>query len=76
MIPDDLLEFLRCPQTLQPLTLADAELVAEANVRLSNRQLEDKSDLLDAALIRADRKVLYPVCGGIAILLAERAIVL
>ena len=73
MIPADLLALLRCPITRQPLSWASPELLAVVNARAANLDV-GKTDALDAALVRADGAVLYPVLGGIPVLLAEQAI--
>ena len=84
MIPDDFLALLRCPATGQSLAWADAELLAQANSRLlsaggQGRAAWDASiqqEPVAAALVRADRKVLYPVRGDIPVLLVDAAVVL
>jgi uncharacterized protein YbaR (Trm112 family) len=62
MISPDLLAILRCPLTLQPLRIAPPELLA----RMAGG--------LEAALIREDGTMAYPVRGGIPVLLPEEAI--
>ena len=64
MIPDDLLELLRCPRSGQRLTLAGADVLSK---------LQEPPV---AALIRADGTAIYPICDGIPMLLADRAILL
>ncbi len=61
-----LLSQLRCPQTQQALTEAPAALLVDRQDR-DGRPLE-------AALLRADGAVLYPIRSGIPVLLAEEAI--
>lgn len=60
MIDADLLALLRCPLTMQPLRVAPPELLAQLR--------------LDAALIREDGRVAYPVRDGIPVMLAEEAV--
>lgn len=66
MIPAALLALLRCPLTQQTLAMAPAELFA-GRVDRDGRPLE-------AALVRADGAVLYPIREGIPVLLAEEAV--
>ncbi len=75
----DLLEILACPETKEPVALADAALVARVNAaieagRVKSRDGQAVSRPMDAALLRRDRKVLYPVRGGIPIMLIDESI--
>ena len=72
MIPADLLELLRCPQTRQTLALAGPETLATVNARTAGGE----HSTLQAALVRADGAMLYPIRNGIPVLLAEQAITL
>ena len=63
-VSPELLALLRCPLTMQPLRLAPPELLARLPVPL------------DAALVRADGAVVYPIREGIPVLLPEEAIAL
>ena len=81
MIPADLLEILCCPVTRQPLGLADGELLQRLNARVESSGPglvkiggERVTVPLDAALLRADGAVVYPVRDGIPVLLAVEAI--
>lgn len=56
----ELLSLLRCPETRQPLAPAPAELLARHG--------------LEAGLVREDGKLLFPIRGGIPILLLDEAI--
>ena len=66
MIDPSFLEMLRCPATRQKLTVAPGELLEQVKSRLPEGAEE--------ALVREDGVVVYPMRGGIPILLVEAAI--
>ncbi len=75
MLSAELLSILRCPETLQSLSLAPADVL----VRVAREQLLDCSGNpvalpLEAGLRREDGALLYPIRSGIPILLVEEAI--
>lgn len=75
----ELLDMLCCPETKQDVSLADPALIASLNReieagRLKNRGGEMVKENLDSGLIRADRKILYPVREDIPIMLIDEAI--
>lgn len=77
----DLLEILACPETKEPVALADAELIARVNAAIAAGTLESRDGqkvekALDGGLLRQDGKVLYPVRGGIPIMLVDEAILI
>lgn len=79
MISKELLDILVCPEHRTPLTLADGELVAALNRAVAQRRLKNQAGepvekMLDAALLRDDRAVIYPVIDGIPIMLIDEAI--
>jgi uncharacterized protein len=79
MIDPGLLQILRCPETHQPVSEADATLVADVNSRIVHGALKNRGgkpviEKLDGGLLRQDRKVLYPIRNRIPILLIEEAI--
>ncbi|MGA2068810.1 MAG: hypothetical protein ABSG86_27830 [Thermoguttaceae bacterium] len=81
MIDKEFVETLVCPQNRTPLRLADAPLVAKLNRaiaagRIVNRAGRPVEDSFQAALVRQDRAMLYPIVDDIPVLLAEEAIAL
>ena len=78
-IDPQLLQHLICPESRQPLAVAPAELVSQANAArargtLLNRAGALVTHALDGGLLRQDGDLLYAVCDGIPILLPDEAI--
>lgn len=78
-ISDETLALLRCPVTGSSLAWADATILAAANEQIARGQLltrlsQTVETSLEAALINADRSLLYPVRDGIIVLLPSEAI--
>lgn len=78
-IDQELLAILCCPETKQDVSLAAASLVAELNARVERGELKNKAgqpvnEKLDGGLIRADRKILYPIRESIPVMLIEEGI--
>lgn len=78
-IEKDLLAILCCPETKQPVRLADPSLVQKLNEAVTRGSLRNKgkkpvSELLDGGLIRADQKILYPIRENIPVMLIEEGI--
>jgi uncharacterized protein YbaR (Trm112 family) len=79
MIPDRLLDILRCPQDRTRLARADDELVARINravvlgsaVNLAGERLAKQ---LDGGLVREARDLLYPIVDEIPVMLPDEAI--
>ena len=70
---------LRCPETQQALALAETALVERLNAQvitgeLRNRAGQPVTGKLDAGLMRADGKVLYPIRRNVPVLLVNEAI--
>jgi uncharacterized protein YbaR (Trm112 family) len=78
-VDKDLLAILCCPETKLDVTLADDALISKLNDAISRGQLKNKAqkpvaELLDGGLIRADRKILYPIREDIPVMLIEEGI--
>lgn len=78
-IDKDLLAILCCPDTKQDVGLAEEALIAKLNGAVSHGQLKNRANKLiteplDGGLIRADRKILYPIREDIPVMLIEEGI--
>jgi len=81
MLDSKLLSILCCPETRQPLSLANADCLALVNNAIQagsvkNVAGESVSDILTEALVTSDGSRLYPVRESIPVLLADEAILL
>jgi uncharacterized protein YbaR (Trm112 family) len=79
LVDQSLLDILVCPETKQPLHAADAALLARLNSSIASGSLKNRSGqvvtaTLDAALVRQDDTVLYPVRDDIPIMLIDESI--
>lgn len=75
----DLLAILCCPETKQAVTLADAVLIQRLNEAIKDRRLQNKgkqavTEPVEAGLLRADAKILYPIRENIPVMLIEEGI--
>ncbi len=78
-IDPNILSILCCPETKQPLALADGALIEQINGAVSRGVLVNKEGgrvitLLDGGLIRKDLKILYAIREDIPVLLVEEGI--
>lgn len=78
-IDQGLLSILCCPETKQDVSLAPELLVEKLNAAIARGELRNKADQpvkekLDGGLIRADRKLLYPIREDIPVMLIDEGI--
>lgn len=78
-IDKELLAILCCPETKQEVSLADATFIEQLNARIARGEVKNKAghpvtEKLDGGLLRADKKVLYPIREDIPVMLIEEAI--
>lgn len=79
MIDDELLNNLVCPENRTRLHMAGADLVVRLNELIRRERLVNKSGQtvtseMEAALVREDKALLYPVIDGIPIMLMDEGI--
>ena len=79
MIDKELLDILACPETKEPVHLAEQTLVDELNARIergevSNRGGDKVEKKMDGGLVREDRAFLYRIEDDIPIMLIDAAI--
>lgn len=79
MIEQNLLEILVCPETKQPLRVADEGLLTKLNGAIeagtvTTRGGEPVTTPLSEALVREDGGALYPVRDDIPIMLIDESI--
>lgn len=79
VVDPDLLEILACPESRQPLAMADAALVEKLNAairagKLTNVGGQPVADALEHALVRQDKKIAYPIRERIPVLLVDEGL--
>ena len=79
MVDQSLLDILVCPETKQPLQVADVALLERVNASvlkggLTNRGGKPVATPLEAGLVRQDGAFLYPVRDDIPIMLIDESI--
>ena len=78
-IDPGLLAILCCPETKQDVALAPDELVHKLNGDIERGQLRNRGkqlvkEKIDGGLLRADKKLLYPVRDNIPVMLIDEGI--
>ena len=81
MLDKELLDILACPETKEPVRLADQSVIEALNARIEQGEVRNRGGKrvekkIDAGLVRADGAYLYPVEDDIPIMLVEEAIAL
>jgi uncharacterized protein YbaR (Trm112 family) len=79
MIDKELLDILACPETKEPVHLAEDSLLTELNDRIGrgevvNRGGKPVEKTIDGGLVREDGAFLYPIEDDIPIMLIDEAI--
>ncbi|MEE2872474.1 MAG: Trm112 family protein [Candidatus Latescibacterota bacterium] len=81
MIDKELLDILACPETKEPVHLAEAEMLAALNDRIERGEVKNRAGKtveakIDGGLVREDGAYLYPIEDEIPIMLIDEAIYL
>ncbi len=68
-----------CPETHQPIEIAEPTLIAKLNEQISAGQVKNRGgelvkERIEGGLIRTDKKFLYPIRQDIPIMLIDEAI--
>jgi uncharacterized protein YbaR (Trm112 family) len=79
MIDAELIALLACPESKEPVHLAEPALIERLNRAISSGKVHKRggdavTELLDGGLVRADGKILYPIRDDIPIMLVEEGI--
>lgn len=79
MVDPELLKILCCPETKEDVRLEEGPLIRSLNEKISrgevkNRGGETVAEPMEAGLVRADGRYLYPIREDIPIMLIDEAI--
>jgi uncharacterized protein len=78
-IHPQLLDILACPETKEPVALADESLIAKINAAIAAGTLKNRAgsavtDKIDGGLVRQDQQYLYPIRDDIPVMLIDEGI--
>lgn len=78
-ISKELLDILVCPETKQPVVLAEPALIDKLNTRVAQGTLTNRSgtpvaEPLESVLVREDQQYCYPIRDDIPVMLIDEAI--
>jgi uncharacterized protein YbaR (Trm112 family) len=78
-VSQELLDILVCPETRQPVRLADGQILEALNAKVRAGELRNRGGSpveaeLAEGLVREDGKILYPIDDGIPVMLIEESI--
>ncbi|MDA0310846.1 MAG: hypothetical protein O2992_01865 [Gemmatimonadetes bacterium] len=79
MVDQQLLDILVCPETKQPVRVADAGLLAQLNTAIAEGSVLNRGgtkviSAVSEGLVREDGDCLYPIRDDIPIMLIDEAI--
>jgi len=79
MINSELLKILCCPETHQPVRVAEPVLIEKLNRQIGSGALQNRAgqpvkERIDGGLVRGDGKFLYPIRQEIPVMLIQDAI--
>ena len=78
-IDQKLLDILVCPETKEPISVADEALIEKINEKIIAGQLKNRggdpiTEKIDGGLVRQDKQFLYPIRDEIPIMLIDEGI--
>jgi uncharacterized protein len=81
MLNPELVALLVCPETHQDVALATAKEIAQINEAIRGGQVQTAGGSpvdqpVEAALIRVDRRIAYPIRDGIPVMLVAEGLVI
>jgi uncharacterized protein YbaR (Trm112 family) len=79
MVDQELLDILVCPETKQPVRLADEALLSRVNEAIASGSMKTRggqpvSEAVSEGLVREDGKILYPVRDDIPVMLIDESL--